>query len=82
MRGDLEVEWGGSLSDSAGGVVMRTVAWAEVATGVVARIGDWDAAEMRADAEADKEFLVLASLGVSFLVSEGADVDLGHRKGF
>lgn len=78
MRGDLEVEWGGSLSDSASGVVVRTVAWAEVTTGVVARIGDWDASEMRADAKADKKFLVLASLGVSFLVSEAADVDLGH----
>lgn len=48
VLGDLEVEGGGSLSYTAGDVVVRTVAGAEPAT-VVTGLADGDTTQMGAD---------------------------------
>ena len=51
---DFKVQRGWSSHDSAGGVVMGTVAWAEVTTSAHTDIGNWDASEMCADSKADQ----------------------------
>src|SRR5688500_15222570 len=61
-----EVEWRRAFADASGGVVVRPMAWAEIAAilaAVLAR-GDTqgDAAQMGADAERDQPIL-LAGLG-------------------
>jgi len=75
---DLKVQWSWSLSNSSAGVVVGTVAWAEVASSADTKIGDWDATKMCADTEADKVFLVLASFGIGLLISKGGNVDGVH----
>ena len=66
------------MSNSSAGVVVGTVAWAEVASSADTKIGDWDATKMCADSEADKVFLVLASFGIGLLISKGGNVDGVH----
>jgi len=75
---DFKIQWGWSLSDSASGIVVGTVAWAEVTTGADTEIGDWDATEMCADTEADQVLLVCASFSVGLLISKGTDINSVH----
>jgi len=77
---DFKIQWGWSLSDSASSIVVRTVTWAEVTTGITTdtEIGDWDATEMCADSEADQVLLVCASFSIGLLISKGTDINSVH----
>jgi len=75
---NLEVQRCWALSNSAGGIVVGTVAWAEVASGAHTDIGYWNATEMRANTEADQVLLVLTSLGIGLLISKSGDINGVH----
>src|SRR6516162_239230 len=74
-----EVERCRAQADAARGIVLRTVAGAEPAAELPARIGgrgaERDAAEMGADADDDQPVLFLHALGVGLPVAQLRDID-------
>lgn len=70
MGGYFEVKWGGSLADTAGGVVVGTVAGAVVAA-EVASVGHGHAAEMGADADDYEPLGLRCALVVVLRITEG-----------
>ncbi len=74
MLGNFQVQRGRALANAAGGVVVGPVTRAVVAA-VLARVGYRDAAEVRADAEADEPGGVLDAGLVRLRVSESGHVD-------
>ena len=65
---NFKVQRGWSSHDSTGGVVMGTVAWAEVTTSAHTDIGNWDASEMCADSEADQMKTVVKDTPINSLI--------------
>src|SRR4029450_11703997 len=73
----LQVSWGRTLPDSSRGVINRAVAWAEPAA-ILALMGEWDTAEVRADAD-DHEPLIVSLLDarrVRLRIRKARDIDL------
>lgn len=75
VLGNLEVERSGTSSDSAGNVVMGTVAGAEPAA-KVASLANGHTTQMGAHTDHDKPLGLLDTLVVSLGVSQSRDVDL------
>jgi hypothetical protein len=75
VLGNLEVERGGSLSYSAGDVVVRTVARAEP-TAVVTSLANGHTTQVGADTQHDKPLRLSGTGAVLLGISEKRDVDL------
>lgn len=75
VLGNLEVERSGASSDSAGNVVMGSVAGAEPAA-KVSSLTNGHTTQMGADSDHDQPLGLLHSLVVSLGVSQGSNVDL------
>mmetsp|Transcript_38199 Transcript_38199/g.83056 ORF Transcript_38199/g.83056 Transcript_38199/m.83056 type:complete len:140 (+) Transcript_38199:87-506(+) len=69
VRGDLKVKRGGTLTDTAAGVVMRTVAGAEP-TVVLPGVTDGDAAQVGADAKNDKPLRLEGAVIIGLLITK------------
>src|SRR5215467_7339668 len=71
-----QVGWRGAAADTTGGVVLRTVAWTEIAA-VIALVRDRDAAEMGADAYQHLPLFMafLHALLVGLGIGQACDVD-------
>ena len=75
VGGQLQVLGGRSLAHASGVVIMGAVARAEVAA-VVARVGLRDAAEVRANTDANQPLRALAAVSISGRVAHGGGNDI------
>ncbi len=70
VRGNFEVEGSRTLANATRGVIVRAVARAEEASGIVTSTGDGHATKVRANANHDEPLLVLDTGSIGLVVAE------------